>query len=60
MTHKDKGSSVPYALPRIPGHLPFSNEGVIGPLVLVFVAGSMDGQRNSPFPMEQEQQPIYR
>lgn len=40
-------------------HLLFSNEGVTGPLVLVFATGSVDGQCNSPFPMEQEQQPIY-
>lgn len=34
----------------------FSKEEGIGPLALEFVTGSMDGQRNSPFPKEQEQQ----
>lgn len=47
--------------PRIvPGHLLFSKEEGIGPLALVSVTGSIDGQRKSPFPKEQEQQPRQR
>lgn len=34
----------------------FSKEEGIGPLALVSVAGSVDGQHESPFPKEQEQQ----
>lgn len=41
----------------VPGHLLFSKEEGTGPLALEFVTGSIDEQRNSPFPKEQEQQP---
>lgn len=43
-----------------PGHLLFSKEEGTGPLALVSVTGSIDGQRKSPFPKEQEQQPRQR
>lgn len=39
-------------------YLLFSTEGVTGLLALMFAPGSADEQCNSPFPREQEQQPI--
>lgn len=57
LRHKIKKSFV-LAHPHSLEALTFLNEGVTDPLVVMSATGSVDGQHNSPFPIEQEQQPI--